>query len=555
MSSSTLLTHTRSSSSSSNSSNASSSTSGSRFVTAASSSSEYSNRREFSASQFTLLEELGSGSFGVVYRAMDNVLSTVVAVKKIDLESSDDDIEEIQKEIAILAGCKSPKITKYYGCFVKGYKLWIIMEYLGGGSGLDLLRPGSFDEQSIAIICHELLKALDYLHENGKIHRDVKAANVLLSSEGDVKIADFGVATQLSNNLSRRNTFVGTPFWMAPEVIKQEDYGYKADVWSLGITAMEFAIGEPPLSDYHPMKVLFLIPKNDPPRLEGDKYSKDFKDFINQCLQKDPANRPTVKQLLKHRFIKNAGKPAHLKELIARRDEYNGRKKSRQKKPKVYQPTIQTVAPIHERDAAGQGNEALEGGVDNGNDSQAEEGDDDGWDFDTVKPSDGIPQYHDEEIEPDQYSSNNSSYYTDSSYNNSTANNTREENWDGSTLNNSSYTGSNNNISGTTSSSSILLKALDQSKAKFSQSEQELKYLETLTQDLSNLSMPVEKYLVKKVVQNAQSNKHTQKYFDNIPDNSIDQPSYSRKRDQVEDLLLNRWLEGLHERHYTTKDQ
>ncbi|KAA8905861.1 hypothetical protein TRICI_005221 [Trichomonascus ciferrii] len=516
--SSTLLTSARSNSSLSSDTSASSdSTESSRYVTATSSTT---NRRDFSASQFTLLEELGCGSFGVVYRAMDNVLSKVVAVKKIDLENSDDDIEEIQKEIAILAGCNNPRITKYYGCFVKGYKLWIIMEYLGGGSGLDLLKPGPFDEQSIAIVCHELLKSLEYLHDNGKIHRDIKAANVLLSSEGDVKIADFGVATQLSNNLSRRNTFVGTPFWMAPEVIKQEDYGYKADIWSLGITAMEFARGEPPLSDYHPMKVLFLIPKNDPPKLDGN-YSKDFKDFVDQCLQKDPTNRPSVRQLLKHRFIRNAGKPSYLKELIARREEYNGRKK---RKPKVYHPTIQTVAPIGE--------------------SQGDE--DDGWDFDTVKPSTTPSE--------DVSASSSSFNYSQESTNNSTLNNGT---YDGSTLANDPGTASreSNTQRTNTEDERVMLKALEQTKAKFSYSPQELEALDSLSTIFSqNLSPPVENYLVKKIIQNGQKNKQTKRYFhtsSSTINQDPDQPSYHRKRDQVEDLLLNRWLEALYERHPT----
>ncbi len=248
----------------------------------------------------------------------------------------------------MLSTCASPFVTQYKASYLRGHKLWIVMEYLGGGSCLDLLKPGNFSESQVAVVCRELLRGLDYLHGEGKIHRDIKAANILLSDTGKVKLADFGVAAQLSNLKSMRNTFVGTPYWMAPEVIKQECYDFKADIWSLGITAIELALGEPPHGKVHPMKVLLQIPKNPAPRLEGS-FSKDFKDFVAQCLVRDPDRRPSAKDLLKHRFIRSAGKVESLQELIERRQMFDA-SKNRKGHPVLYQETLHTMSPKDESD-------------------------------------------------------------------------------------------------------------------------------------------------------------------------------------------------------------
>ncbi|KAM4692234.1 serine/threonine-protein kinase 4 [Rhinophrynus dorsalis] len=265
---------------------------------------------------FDVLEKLGEGSYGSVFKASHKETSQIVAIKQIPVES---DLQEIIKEISIMQQCDSPHVVKYYGSYFKNSDLWIVMEFCGGGSVSDIirLRKQTLKEEEIATILQSTLKGLEYLHFMRKIHRDIKAGNILLNSEGNAKLADFGVAGQLTDTMAKRNTVIGTPFWMAPEVIQEIGYNCVADIWSLGITAIEMAEGKPPYADIHPMRAIFMIPSNPPPTFrKPELWSKKFIEFINQCLVKNPEQRSSATELLQHPFIKTAKGVSILKHLI-----------------------------------------------------------------------------------------------------------------------------------------------------------------------------------------------------------------------------------------------
>lgn len=260
---------------------------------------------------------VGKGSFGKVYKGRIRRTNKVCAIKQVSLED-EDDIDEIALEVNFLSSLRCPYITEYYGSVVdnRDATLWIIMEYCGGGSCADILKVDDFREDQIAVVMRDTLRGLEYLHSQRKIHRDIKAANILLTTEGDVKLADFGVSGEMSLSVKKMQSFVGTPYWMAPEVICKSGYDYKADIWSLAITAIELTDGSPPLSSMSPMKALAVIPDSEQPRLGPGVYSDAFRDFVAACLNKDPSLRPTARELMSFKFVRTTRRPSILIPLI-----------------------------------------------------------------------------------------------------------------------------------------------------------------------------------------------------------------------------------------------
>uniref|UniRef100_A0A8C5HTB9 Mitogen-activated protein kinase kinase kinase kinase n=1 Tax=Gouania willdenowi TaxID=441366 RepID=A0A8C5HTB9_GOUWI len=258
---------------------------------------------------YELVQRIGCGTYGDVFKARNIRTSEMAAIKIVKLDPGDD-ITSIQQEITMMKECKHKNIVAYFGSYHRNTKLWICMEYCGGGSLQDIYHvTGPLKEKQIAFVCRETLQGLYHLHETGKMHRDIKGANILLTERGDVKLADFGVAAEISASVAKRKSFIGTPYWMAPEVAaveKKGGYNHLCDIWAVGITAIELAELQPPMFDLHPMRALMLMSKSSfqPPRLKDkSKWSAAFQSFVKMALIKSPRKRPSAETLLQHPFV------------------------------------------------------------------------------------------------------------------------------------------------------------------------------------------------------------------------------------------------------------